>query len=58
MIPKVVVRGTGKNTLSLIEEVEEIIEQRQDQDLPPFYNVWIVMDKDVLTVSLTVPFMR
>lgn len=46
MIPKVFVRGTGKNTLSLIEEVEEIIEQRRAQDLPPFYNVWIVMDRD------------
>lgn len=46
MIPKVVVRGTGKNTLSLIEEVKEIIEQRRAQDLPPFYNVWIVMDRD------------
>ncbi len=46
MMPKVVVRGTGKNTLSLIEEVEEIIEQRRTQGLPPFYNVWIVMDRD------------
>ena len=46
MVSRVVIRGAGKNTLSLIEEVEAIIEQRRTQDLPPFYNVWIVMDRD------------
>ncbi|MBR6060215.1 MAG: RloB domain-containing protein [Victivallales bacterium] len=46
MIPRVVVRGTGRNTLSLVDEVEEIIEQRRCQDLPPFYKIWVVMDRD------------
>lgn len=46
MVKRVTIEGTGRNTLTLVEYVEKLIEQRRCQDLPPFYEIWVVMDKD------------
>lgn len=43
---RVVVRGLGMNTLNLIEEAQRLIDERNRSDDPPFYEVWIVFDKD------------
>jgi len=46
MVQRITIKGTGRNTLTLVEHVEKLIEQRRCQNLPPFYEVWVVMDKD------------
>ena len=46
MVKRITIQGVGRNTLSLITHVEKIIEQRRHRDLPPFYKIWIVLDRD------------
>ena len=46
MVQRVTIKGTGRNTLTLVDHVEKLIEQRRCQNLPPFYEVWVVMDRD------------
>ena len=46
MVNHVVVKGTGKNTLSLIGTAQEEIARRKAMHLPPYYYVWLVFDKD------------
>ena len=46
MVKRVTIQGTGRNTLTLLSYVEKLIEQRRVQNLPPFYEIWVVMDRD------------
>lgn len=43
---RIIVKGAGVNTLNLIETAQKIIDERRRSDNPPFYDVWIVFDKD------------
>ena len=46
MVKRVTIQGTGRNTLSLVSYVETLVEKRRAQSLPPFYEIWIVLDRD------------
>ena len=46
MVQRVTIQGTGRNTTSLVASVEKLVEQRRSQGLPPFYEIWVVMDRD------------
>lgn len=46
MVDHVVVRGVGMNTRSLINAAQEEIEKRRAARLPPYYNIWLVFDRD------------
>ena len=46
MVDHVVVRGVGMNTLSLVKAAREEIEKRRAARLPPYYNIWLVFDRD------------
>ena len=46
MVQRVTIQGAGRNTLSLVSFVETLVKQRRSLGLPPFYEIWIVMDRD------------
>lgn len=46
MVSRVTISGAAKNTLSLLREVEKIVEERNCSSLPPYHNIWIVFDRD------------
>lgn len=46
MVKRICIKGEGKNTLSLIGSAEKEVEKRYLTNLPPFYHVWLVFDRD------------
>lgn len=46
MVTRVDIQGTGTNTLTLLARAKEEIEKRYKSGHPPYYNVWLVFDKD------------
>lgn len=43
---RVVVVGAADNTQHLVERARLEVEERKESGMPPFYNVWVVFDKD------------
>lgn len=46
MVKRITIQGTGVNTYKLIEEAKQEIDNREKRGQPPFYEVWLVFDKD------------
>ena len=46
VLKRVTIQGTGVNTYKLIECAEKVIAEREKNGHPPFYEVWLVFDKD------------
>jgi len=45
-LKKVTIKGTGKNTRSLLEQAKEYNLERNESRLPNFDQVWVVFDRD------------
>ncbi len=46
MVKRIIIKGEGKNCMSLLKDAESKVEERYSSGLPPFYHVWLVFDKD------------
>lgn len=46
MVRRIVVVGTGRNTIDLITEAKKEIAKRERSGAPDFYYVWLVFDRD------------
>ena len=46
MVNRVTVKGTGGNTLQLIDAAKKEIDRRRAAGLPDYYYVWLVFDRD------------
>lgn len=46
MIKRVYIKGTGANTLSLLERAKQECEKRYKSGEPPYYKIWLVFDHD------------
>lgn len=46
MISRVSITGTGRNTRSLVDYTQKLVDLRHKSDLPPYYKIWVVFDRD------------
>lgn len=46
MVNRITIKGTGKNTLSLVEHAEAEVNKRKTTGMPPYYHIWVVFDRD------------
>lgn len=46
MAQLITITGEGRNTLSLLEKAEQYVEERRKTNLPPYYHIWLVFDRD------------
>lgn len=45
-LEKVTIKGTGRNTTSLVQYAKRVNDERTNSNLPDFDSVWIVFDRD------------
>ena len=46
MLKRIDIKGTGSNTLSLLERAKQECEKRYKSGEPPYYKIWLVFDRD------------
>ena len=46
MVKRISIQGKGRNTMSLLRSAEAEVENRYSSNKPPYYNIWLVFDKD------------
>lgn len=46
MVDRVSIAGTGRNTRSLVDYTQKLVDARRKSDYPPYYKIWIVFDRD------------
>ena len=51
MIHRVTIKGTARNTRSLVEYTPKLVDARRKSDYPPFYKIWVVFDRDSFNPS-------
>ena len=46
MVHRVTISGTGRNTLSLVDYAQKLVDKRRKTSFPPYYKIWLVFDRD------------
>ena len=47
MVSRVSITGTGRNTRSLVDYTQKLVDaRRKSSALPPYYKIWVVFDRD------------